>query len=398
MFSYTAFNSFGNMQKGLIEAGSKDEALGLLSNKKLTPVSIREKKQAIQQKMKEKTKIKATDILNFTRQLLSLIRAGIPLSESLSIMIEQSSDLHLRQVITQLHNQVREGKSFSNALRQFPHIFTELYTNSVEIAETSGNLEIILHDLVNKLENDSKMHKSLQKALSYPAFLLMSIFIAFVVFTVYIIPKFLPVFENSKNELPLPTVIIIQVNSILFSYWPVFLLVIAAIGLIIYSYAKNSDGKYKLHRALYLLPFIGLFFNKISSMRFSKTTAILIDQGIPLTQAIHISSKSEPNLFFREKIEEIKQKLINGQAFSAAAKVSGIFPGVMIHMITIGEVTGNLGQMLTKAAEFFNSEITSTIDSFTSIIEPVITILLAIVVLFLALAIFLPMWNMIGIK
>lgn len=397
IYSYKAFNNIGTIKSGSLEAGSKDEALNLLSTKQLTPVSIQEKSATKNTNPIKKVKIKSDSVLVFTRQLQSLIHAGIPLTESINLMIEQSSDIRMQQILRTLYEHIREGKSFSNSLRQFPNVFTELYVNSIQIAESGGNFEEILKNLVSQLENEAKISKNLKKALSYPAFLIAAIIMAFVVFATYIIPKFLPIFEKTKTELPLPTHIVIVISNLFHSYGIALFLILVIIGLMCYRFSRGDKGKYKIHYFLLKVPFISSLVIKVSSQKFCQTISILIGQGIPLIQAMDTAIKTESNYVLKEKIENVRRKVENGHSIAAALKTTKIFPKIMIHMISVGEVTGTLEQMMTKVAEFYQLEISNTIESITSLIEPVVTIVLAVLVLFLALSIFLPMWNMMSI-
>jgi type II secretory pathway component PulF len=396
-YIYRAFNNIGNIHSGSIQATSKEDALNLLRIKQLTPVSMNENSEENNAGNINKVRIKSNAVLVFTRQLLSLIKAGIPLTESLELIIDQATDSNMREIIIEIHGQIRIGKRFSDSLGRYPNIFTELYVNSIRIAESAGNFEQILQNLEAQLKNDMQVKKEIRKALSYPSFLVGAIILAFVVFTTYIFPKFLPFFEKSSAPLPYPTKIVIFIAGIFNSYGLLILFSLVIAGFIYYTYDKTEKGKYRTHQYLLKLPFIGNLIKKISSQRFCKTVSILIGQGIPLIQAMDIAIKAESNLVFREKIIKVQQKVENGQSITSALKTINIFPKVMIHMISVGEVTGALEQMMDKVSEFYQLEITTTTETITSLIEPLITILLAVVVLFLALSIFLPMWNMMGI-
>ena len=397
VYLYKAFNNIGTIHAGSIEATSKEEALNLLGTKQLTPVSMQESTEEKNTSTKSKIKIKNNSIMVFTRQLLSFIKAGIPLTESLELMIEQSSDAKMQSVLKEIYENVHIGKSFSESLAMYPHVFSELYINSIRIAETGGNFEQVLQNLMDQTENDMKLKKDIKKAMSYPSFLVSAIILAFVVFTTYIFPKFLPFFEKSTSELPLPTKIVMFIANMISSYGLIVLLILLCTGFVFYRYSKTEKGKYLMHNYLLKVPLIGGLIKKISSQRFCKTISILMGQGIPLTQAMKTAVKSESNYVLRKKIVSVRRQVEDGHSIASALKSIKIFPKVMIHMISVGEVTGALGQMMDKVSEFYQLEISNTIETITSLIEPLVTILLAVVVLFLALSIFLPMWNMMGI-
>jgi type II secretory pathway component PulF len=262
----------------------------------------------------------------------------------------------------------------------------------------SGNLEQILQSLVSQLENDMKLSKDLRKALSYPAFVIAALIMAFVVFITYVIPNFAPIFEKSSVELPLPTRMILLMSDLFISYGIVLLIVLVVTGLAFYSYYKSEKGKYMTHYYLLKLPLIGDLLKKVSSQRFSSTISILIRQGIPLVQAMTTAIKTESNRVFKENIAKIQEKVESGQSISAAMQITNIFPKMMIQMVSVGELTGTLELMMGNIAEITKLEISNSVENLTSLIEPVITVVLAVMVLFLALSIFLQMWNMMDIR
>ncbi len=397
-FSYKAFDISGEIKSGRLEANSKDDALNLLNQKQLTLVSLKQEGALKKENHKKIRRVKPKSVLIFTRQILALIRAGIPLVDSIDLLVGQSSDENMQEILKMLSSHVREGQSFSDSLRQFPHIFSELYINSIQVGEVSGNLEQVLQSLVSQLENDMKMAKDLRKALSYPAFVIAALIMAFVVFISYVIPNFAPIFEKSGKELPLPTRMILLMSDLFNSYGIVMLIVLVLAGLAFYGYYRSEKGKYMIHYYLLKLPFLGDLLKKVSSQRFSRTIAILIGQGIPLVQAMNTAIKTESNRVFKEKIEKIQEKVESGQSIATAMDTTNLFPKMMVHLVSVGELTGTLEQMMENVAEFTESDIAGTVENLTSLIEPVITIVLAVMVLFLALSIFLPMWNMLSLK
>jgi type II secretory pathway component PulF len=396
-FSYKAFDSAGAIKSGSLEATSKDEALELISQKELTLLSLKQQKQVINSSRRRVGRVKSQSILILTRQLLSLIHAGIPLVESLELIIDQSSDEKMQEILKILNEDVKEGKSFSDSLRQFPNVFSELYINSIQIGETGGILEKSLKNLISQLENEMKISKDLKKALKYPAFLIVTLIMAFIVFTMYVIPNFMPIFTKGGTDLPIPTQIMILMSDLFTSYGIIALFALVLLIIAYYGYYRTEKGKYNIHYLQLKLPLFGNLFKKISTQRFCETVAILIGQGIPLVKAMNTAQNTETNLFFKEQIENIKDKVETGQNIAAAIKSVNIFPKIMIHMVSVGELTGTLEEMMIKVAEFNHSEISTTINGLTSLIEPVVTIILGVMVLFLALSIFLPMWNMMGL-
>ncbi len=395
-YSYRALNQAGELVVGDLQALSKDEAATKLSKMQFTPLELKKKKTALQINLMLKSKVKPASILIFTKQLQSLIKAGVPLLDSLISLKDQTTDENLSTILKSIVSEIEIGNSFSQALKQHPDVFSVLYTNSVKIGEVTGNLDAILKEICLFLADDIEMKKNIKKATRYPTMVIIALIMAFVVFIAFVIPKFVPVFEQGGQELPLPTKMILFISEMVTSFW---LPMLAVIGLVIFgfvSFYNTPRGKRLIHYYLLEVPIYGNLLRKISIQRFSRTIALLNKSGIPLVQAIEITESVETNLIYKEEIEKIKQQIEKGISIAGAMRKSTYFPALMIHMIAVGEKSGMLDDMLYEVAEFNNDEIKQMIENLTSLIEPIVTVFLGVMVLILALSIFLPMWNMLS--
>ena len=395
-FSYRALNKTGELVVGNLEAGSKKEAASRLSKLNYTPLSLRKKGGMFQPNFSFKLKVKPNNILIFTKQLHSLIKAGVPLLEALHSLHEQTSDENLQKVLKSVTAEIEMGSSFSNALKKHPNVFSVLYTNSIQIGEVSGNLDSVLYEISLFMADDIKMKQNIKKATRYPMMVMIALLLAFVVFITFVIPKFIPIFEKGGQELPMPTLIILGISDVVTGYW---LPIIGLIGLTIFGYASfynTPKGKLFTHYYMLEAPIYGQLLRKISIQRFSRTMALLNKSGIPLVQAIEIGGNVETNEVYKEEISKIQQQIEKGVSIAGAMKKSKYFPALMVHMIAVGEKSGTLDDMLYEVSEFNNSEIDEMVDNLTALIEPIVTVFLGIMVLILALSIFLPMLNMLS--
>jgi type II secretory pathway component PulF len=397
VYNYKALDSTGGVITGKIESGSIKEAGIKLNRQNLLLVNIQANKLQKLNIYEEKLKVNKKAILLFTKQLLSLIQAGLPLVDSLTLLTAQTSDANLKNILKEICEEIKSGESFSLTLKKFPQVFSELYINSIYVGEISGNLDKVLQRLIEHLENEIKLKKDLKKAFRYPLFVLGMLITAFIIFITFVIPRFEPVFKKSQTELPLPTKFILSLNGIFSSYGIVILAIILMLTFgLVYVY-KTDRGGYFIHNFILRIPVYGELVRKISFQRFASTLALLNSNGIPLIKALDTVIKVESNKVFKDNIKNMQTDLEKGQKIAMAMSDKSLFSDIMIHMVSVGEITGSIQEMLENASQYSSAEIKEAIENITVLIEPVVTIILAIMVLILALSIFLPMWNMLGI-
>jgi len=395
-FNYRALNKAGELVVGNLQAGSKSEAAAKLSKMQFTTLSLTKKKSGVQFSLALKAKVKPNSILIFTKQLQSLIKAGVPLLDSLHSLEEQTADENLQKVLKSVSSEIEMGSSFSNALKNHPDVFSVLYTNSIQIGEISGNLDSILNEICLFMADDIQMKQNIKKATRYPIMVFIALIMAFVVFITFVIPKFTPIFEKSGEDLPAPTLIMLGISDLVIGYW---LPLLGLIGMMIAGfvfYYNTPKGKRLVHYYMLQAPVYGELLKKISLQRFSRTLALLNKSGIPLVQAMETGKNVETNSIYKEEIEKLKDQIEKGISIAGALKKSKYFPPLMVHMIAVGEKSGTLDDMLFDVSDFNSSEIDQMVQNLTSLIEPIVTVFLGIMVLFLALSIFLPMWNMLS--
>jgi type II secretory pathway component PulF len=395
-FKYKAINQEGKTVESVILAASQLVVVKQLQDLNMTPVSITLEKEKKSIKTTNKIKVDIKAILLFTKQLQTLLKAGIPIITCLSVIKEQAESENFEKMIEAISQDIEAGSKLSDALSQFPKAFPIIYINSIRVGEISGTLEDTLLQLSGFLEEDEKIKKEVKKALRYPTMVFIGMIGAFVVFTTFVIPNFIPIFEMSGSELPLPTKILLGLYYLFTDYGIPLLIGIAAAIAGFMTWAKTPNGQYKVDLLRLNIPVMGQLTRKLNISRFAKLFHTMNKTGIPITRTFEIIRDTLDNLVYQDEVKKIQANIIRGNDIASSLKQSPYFSKLLIIMISIGEKSGSLDEMLGNVSEYYYQEVTETVENLTSMIEPIVTLVLGAMMLFLSLAIFLPMWNMIG--
>ncbi len=395
-YTYTAVNEAGQRIKNEITATAEQDVIQQLLRMQLTPVEI--KKISSRKKVRKSSRrIKSKDVALFTKQLYTLLKAGVPILVSLNAIKEQNENSALFDVVEEIANEVEQGSSLHEAIAQFPKIFSNIYINSIKIGEMSGTLEASLKYLYKFLEEEDKLRKDIKKALRYPMLVVFGILVAFVVFTSVVIPKFIPIFSASGMELPFPTRMLIGIYHVVSSYGLFILggLILLVAGAVLY--VRTPKGLYQYHKLLLNLPIFGSLLKKASISRFAKTFYTMNCSGIPVLQAFETMQSTMDNEVYKSELFQITEHIKRGEGMANSLRTSHYFTPFVVEMIAIGEKSGALDDMLSSVSEYYDLEVDEAVKNLTSLIEPVVTVALGGIVLVLMLAIFLPMWNMMSL-
>ncbi|MFH1386500.1 MAG: type II secretion system F family protein [bacterium] len=398
-FIYKARKETGELIDGEIEAMNAEEADRLLASRGFTPVKIEDKGMILNLNdlLAEFSKVKSRDLSVFFRQLSSIFSAGVPLYESLIALENQVSSGNLKNIVKALILDVEAGSTFSQALAMHPLVFSKLIVTMVEAGERGGVLGDVLGRISIYLEKEGVLEQKIKSALRYPTMVITSLGLAFIFTVAFIIPKFNATFASFKTQLPLPTRILLGLNFIFTHYW--YLL----IGGFILAYAvfkmlvRQPAGRMKWDKLLLNLPGLGAVIVKISLSRFFRMLSSMISSGIPLIYSLEVTAGTADNSMIGKTILEIRDQIMSGGSMSSAMKNYKLFPSTAYHMVAVGERSGTLGDMLVKAADYFDEETEYTVSNLMSLIEPLLVLVLALMVLLLALGIFLPMWNLMSL-
>jgi type II secretory pathway component PulF len=397
-FKYKVRDKSGKAIAGTIEAPTLQMAGDQLYNLGYLPISIEEVGEAISLNLsdiwKRFQKVKLEELIVFSQQLSTLYKAGLPLLTGLESIAEQLKNERLKGTLKEICRQIEGGSTLHGAMSKYPEIFSSIYVNMVRAGETSGMLGESLDRFVSLADQELRTRQRVNDATRYPLIVIVTLAIAFVALVYLVIPRFAQVFTRFNTPLPLPTRIMIGVNTVSHTYWYLILLVFLGIPIIIWRYLKTSKGKYFWHKLKIRIPAFGLIFLKIALSRFAYTFAMLNRSGIPILQTLEITSTTINNIHLSQSIEEISRKVREGSSLTDAMRESGKFTPLVLQMISVGETTGGLDGMLMRVTEYYDIEVENAIKKMSTYIEPVLTLFLGVFVLFLALAVFLPWWNM----
>ena len=310
---------------------------------------------------------------------------------------DQAQSPAFENIVASIAKDIEEGSKLSAALMKFPKVFPSIYINSIKVGEVSGTLEDALEQLAKFMEEDDRIKKQVKKALRYPVIVVGALVVAFIIFTTFVIPNFIPIFEMGGGELPLPTRLMMFVYYLITDYGIYTLFAVMAIiaGLIVW--ARTEKGRYKVDALKLKIPIMGSLVQKSNIARFSRLFYTMNRTGITIIKSFEIMSETLDNLIYKDEVKRIKNDIIKGGDIASSIKQSPHFTKLLATMISIGEKSGSLDEMLGNVSDYYYEEVSDTVDNMTSLIEPVVTVVLGTALLFLALALFLPMWDMMNV-
>ncbi|MCF8055892.1 MAG: type II secretion system inner membrane protein GspF [Desulfocapsa sp.] len=401
VYEYKALDQKGKSCKGLIDADSETKARSKLRSSGKYPVSIRESIGKVQSGKKKGSagisffeRIKSDEIHVITRQLATLLNAGIPLINGLASLIDQSSNPALKRVLAQIRDSVNEGSTLTSALSQHPKLFSNIYINMVRSGEASGSLDIVLERLADFGENQKAIQGKLKAALVYPIFMaVIGTGILFFLIS-YIVPNITRVFMDMERVLPLPTRVLIFASDALRGYWWLGALLLVGLFGLIRLFLAQKQGRRIWDRIKLSFPITGAVNRKIILARFSSTLGSLLNSGVPLITSLQIVESLVNNQLIGEVIAEAMEKIQKGKSMSSALETSVWFPPLFLQMIAVGEQSGQLEPMLDKVAQAYEREVETAIMGMTALIEPIMISAMGAAVGFVVLSILLPIFEM----
>ncbi len=392
-FAYQAKNASGKTVSGTVAAASRAEAAGQLRGQNLTVVNLKERRDASRTtaSKKRRGRIKTMEIVLFTRQMSTMISAGIPLLECLEIMCEQSASLGLETVLNQVIEDVRSGSDLSAAMAKHPNAFTNIYVNMIRAGESSGQLDVILVRLAEYQEASEQLKREIKSAMTYPVISLALVLIITFFLLTYIVPKFEEIFINIGIELPGLTRIVLFIGITLKDH-ALFVIggaVVLIVGLRLYV-KKTATGRRQWDWVMLHLPIFGPLTQKVALSRFSRTFGTLIRSGVPILGALEVVAGTAGNTLVAEAVTNARENVRQGENLAGPLGESGLFPPMVVRMIAVGEKSGALEQLLEKISEFYDQQVSATVDALTSMIEPLMIAFMGALVGTIVLSIFLP--------
>lgn len=396
-FKYSAKGPDGKIKSGTIQVPTSLEATRELKKQGLTIISLKEiSKEKVSLRIfqpRAGQKVKADQLAVFTRQLATMINAGIPLVEALEVLQEQAESESFRLTLKEIVQKVRGGTDLSAALADYPKIFSRIYVSMVRAGEAGGQLDVILNRLAEYIEKARALKRDITSAMVYPVISLSLIIIIVTGLMIFIVPKFEKIFEALGGQLPLPTRILLKISALMQSYWYLGLGGVIALIVGISIFRRIPTGEYALHWLYLRLPIIGDLFQKVAISRFCRTLGTLIQSGVPILGALEIVATTAGNRIIENAINESRENVRKGETLSEPLSRSGIFPPMVTRMISVGEKSGALESLLEKISEFYDQEVKAAVESLTSMIEPMMIGVMGILVGGIVLAIFLPIFG-----
>jgi type IV pilus assembly protein PilC len=399
-YTYKARDRQGELLTATVEAENELSAAMSLRSIGYSVISIEEEAQLkinladFWQKLKKTHK---SELIFFSRQLSSLLKSGIAITTALSSIAEQTKNKLLKSTINTVLKDIQAGVSFSEGLARHPDIFSDLFVSMVKVGETAGILDEVLDRLAQLGAQELEVKTRIKSAMTYPLILVTVAIIIVSFLLIDIIPKFVVVFETYEAKLPLATQILLGISFLLRRLW---LLVIAAAGIFIFwfrRYIKTEKGRYKFNFYLLRLPLFGQLYLKLIVARFSCTLGALIKSGVSILEALSVTEKTVGNSVISRVIDNIRSAITEGQSLTEPFKASGVFPPTVIQMVSLGEKSGKLDQMLTEVAQFYDREVDYTIRNITAALEPLLLLAMGVMVAFIALSVLLPIFNLIKV-
>ena len=390
----------GEVQTGELTVDSQDDVLAALRKKRIIITSVREKRKDLKFALpKMGSGVSTRDLAIFTRQFATMINAGLPLVQCLDILSKQTEKENFRAIIAQTMREVEAGTTLAEAMakKENNKVFDELFVNMVEAGEAGGILDDILQRLATFIEKAEALKRKIQGAMVYPAVVMTVAILATAFMLIFIIPTFARMFTTFGGELPLPTKIVMGLSSFLRSLWWAILGVIVAVVFAIRRYYQTEPGRMKIDRLLLKIPVLGDVIRKGAVARFTRTLGTLISSGVPILTGLEITARTAGNRVIQEAIMAARASIREGETISAPLRQSNVFPPMVVQMISVGEETGALDDMLTRIADFYDSEVDTAVDSLTSLIEPIMIVFMGAVVGGMVIAMYLPMFKLINV-
>lgn len=387
-------NSYGEKRKGKIEAVNEAAALGQLKRLRIENLKIKEKPKDLFENITIfKPKVTGKDIVIFTRQMSTMIDAGLPLVQCLQILAKQQDNSTFKRVLTEVQTDVESGTTLADAMRKHPKVFDNLYSNMIEAGELGGILDTILSRLAVFKEKAMALQKKIKGAMTYPAICLAIALIILVVILVFVVPVFDKMFQDFGSSLPAPTQFVVNMshffkNNILFIIIGVFI-----VSFIIKKIYNTEKGRYRIDSLLLKAPVIGTLIRRVAVSKFTRTLSTMLQSGVPILEALQVVAKTSGNKVIERAVFHVSDSIAEGRPIAEPLEESGVFPNMVVQMINVGESVGALDAMLEKIADFYDEEVDQAVDNLTAMIEPFMMVFLGGMIGGLVIAMYLPIFK-----
>lgn len=408
-FAYRGRNASGQAVSGSLEAESAASVADALLSKNITPLSISPAKGSTATHASGaggsaggglasiqlfKPKIEHLDVMMFSRQLNTLLKAGVPIMRALTGLQETTHNPTMREMLGELRDSLDSGRELSMSLARQPRVFSPFYVSMVRVGEMTGQLQEVFIRLYEHMAFERFMKEQVASALRYPSFVVIAMAIAMFVVNLFVIPAFAKVFEGFKAELPLMTRILLGFSKFMTEWWAAIIAIVVIAGFVFRTWVRTSHGSYLWDKIKLDLPVAGKIVRKATLARFARSYALASRSGVPIIQTLTTVSLTVGNDYIAQKVEGMREGVERGESILRTAAAAGIFPPIVMQMIAVGEESGSLDELMEEVAQMFQSEIEYELKTLAQQIEPILIVMLGVMVMILALGIFLPIWDL----
>lgn len=393
-YSYLALDPRGARAKGELDAENADAVTDLLRQRGLIPLSVDLKRAAWNVEITIFERVRPRDMVVFSRQFATMISSGMTVLRALGVLEQQAEKDKLKEVLAQVRTDVEGGASLSEAMAQHPRVFSRLYVAMVHAGEVGGVLETALERSADQLEKDDQLRRAVKSALVYPAVVISFAFLVLITLVAFLVPVFVGVLEDFGGELPAITKITVGMSKAVTGYWWLMIAVVAATVFLVRRYVRTDAGRRTRDRIALKLPVkIGQIVQKVAIARWSRTLGTLAAAGVPLLQAVEITGRTSGNTMVEDAMADVSASIRRGGTIQSPLREADIFPPMVSHMVGVGEETGALDQMLAKIADFYEDEVAAAVKALTSILEPVLIVVVGACVGFIVISMYLPLFS-----
>ena len=391
-FTWEGVDKAGRKVQGESDAPSAAYISATLRRQGIKPVKIRKRAKPL---FTFRKKVTPKDVAIVTRQMATMIEAGIPIAQALDILARGHDNPSMREVLSTIRQDVEAGTNLSDALAKYPLHFDELYRNLVAAGEQSGTLDDLMDKIAAYKEKIEAIKSKIKSALFYPAAVIVVAFVVTAILMIFVIPQFENLFRSFGSELPTLTQVVVDISEFFQAYWwAIFGALIGGVVFLVYTYKRSAKLQYALDRALLRFPVIGEIVRKATIARFTRTLATMFGAGVPLVEALEAVAGATGNRLYHDATLEIRTSVSTGQQLATAMAASGLFPNMVLQMVAIGEESGELETMLSKVADFYEQEVDDAVAAMSSLIEPLIMIVLGVLIGGMVIAMYLPIFKM----
>ena len=390
-FKYKAMKNDGTKTTGEYEANSRDDVMEMITSNGYYPLKVEEVIESATINIHKKIKVKEISI--FCRQMYTMLDAGVPLINALNLMSTQVTNKHLVEIVKELEEDVRKGEMLSNSMRKFPEAFPTLLTSMVESGEASGNLDEMFLRMSTHFEKENKINNKVKAAMIYPIILAIVGVAALIVVMTFVMPTFVSLFDSSGAELPAATRFLIGLSSFMGNHFIMVIGILVAIVVGVVLYSKTESGIYFFAKLKISFPLIKDLNRKMIVSRFTRTLSTLLASGVSLVESLPIVSAVLNNVIAEDEVLKIRERVVKGEGLSTPIEDCELFPPMLSSMVRIGEESGALDDMLNKTADFYDEEVEQAIQTLTSMLEPIMIIIMGLVIGFMVIALMLPLYG-----